>query len=109
MKREIKVGDRVKCFEPKGPMIGIVETIDRDGNIEVNHMSGGVICWHPYSVRRLRKKERSVRVTRKMLASAFGLVDAEYNNQGHVLVPRRNPEGSPWFSRVCNELGLGEE
>lgn len=57
--KELKVGDRVRCFDPNGTDDGVVQKIERDGCITVKHKNDDVCTWHRYQVRRLKPRKRA--------------------------------------------------
>lgn len=54
---KFKVGDRVKIYHHRTPLIGVVNHITEDGMIKIDLSEVGYI-YHPKQCRKLVKKER---------------------------------------------------
>lgn len=103
MKKEFKVGDRVKIYDHMFVGNQSKETVTEVHPKRPILKGDGKFHWfHFRQCVRLKKKEKSVRVTRKMLAEAWDFHVSDASNMFSA-------DKDPAFPHFCKDLGLPEE
>lgn len=101
--KALKPGDRIAVYSASEGR-QVVEVKEMRGDELVLYKKWGVLFLaHPKQCRLIKKKTKSVRVTRKKLAAAW---DRRLSARSATIY--ESSATSPTFSQICEDLGLDE-